>query len=218
MTHPESQKEALIPSVKQPQKRETFGNLGPWAEPSWYSSLASPYYNESHKLLRDTLRHYIDENVKPHMLEWEEKGEAPKEARLAWARTGFAFADVPEPYRPKDVPGPAGIPVGEMDVFHLMIMTDENSRIEGGVGTSLGGASVIGVPPVIHHGTEDQKKKWLPGLFTWETSFALGITEPNGGVRLYLINPSNNAHNLHSPMSLTSKPPPQNQQTANTTS
>jgi alkylation response protein AidB-like acyl-CoA dehydrogenase len=62
-------------------------------------------------------------------------------------------------------------------------MSDENSRIEGGVGIALGGGSVIGVPPIVHHGTEEQKKMWLPGLFTWETSFCLGITEPSGGVR-----------------------------------
>jgi len=46
---------------------------------------------------------------------------------------------------------------------------------------SLAGASVIGIPPVIHHGTSEQKRKWLPGLFGWETSFCLGITEPGAG-------------------------------------
>jgi hypothetical protein len=171
-----------LSDVKPQSQKETFGNLGPWSEPSWYSSLASPYYNESHKKLRNALRSYIDENIKPYMLEWEEKGEAPVEERMKWAKTGFAFGDVPEPYRPKDVPGPAGIPVGEMDVFHLLVSTDEGSRIEGGVGTALAGGSVIGAPPIIHHGTEEQKRKWLPGLFNWETSFCLGITEPSGGV------------------------------------
>ncbi|KAH9882325.1 hypothetical protein J1614_000561 [Plenodomus biglobosus] len=181
MAPPTPQNNAPLPSVMNPQKKETFGNLGPWAEPSWYSSLASPYYNESHKRLRNAVRQYIDENVKPYMLEWEEKGEAPEQVRKAWAKSGFAFAEVPEPYRPKDVPGPAGIPVADMDLFHLMILTDEGARIEGGVGIALGGGSVIGAPPIIHHGTEEQKRKWLPGLFTWDTSFALGITEPSGG-------------------------------------
>lgn len=163
-------------------KQETFGNLGPWAEPSWYSSLASPYYNASHKKLRNTIRAYVDEHIKPHMLSWEEAGEAPHSERLKWAQTGFSFTDIPTPYRPSSVPGPAGIPVDQLDVFHMMIMTDEMSRIEGGVVTSLEGASVIGVPPIVHYGTEEQKRKWLPGLFSWETSFCLGITEPGGGV------------------------------------
>jgi alkylation response protein AidB-like acyl-CoA dehydrogenase len=190
-----------------PQKRDTFGNLGPWAEPSWYSSLASPYYNESHKKLRNAMRAYIDENVKPYMLEWEEKGEAPAEERMKWAKTGFAFGDVPEPYRPKDIPGPAGIPVGEMDIFHLLVSTDEGSRIEGGVGTALAGGSIIGVPPVVHHGTEEQKKKWLPGLFDWETSFCLGITEPSGGVRSCLLLLDCLANTTTSPTWPTFRPP-----------
>lgn len=183
MANPKPETKTPLPSSPMAApKRETFGNLGPWAEPSWYSSLASPYYNASHKKLRDAMRTYIDTNIKPYMLDWEEAGEAPVEERRKWAQSGFAFGDVPEPYRPQNVPGPASIPVGELDLFHLLIMSDESSRIEGGVGTALGGASMIGVPPIVHHGTEEQKQAWLPGLFTWETSFCLGITEPGGGV------------------------------------
>jgi alkylation response protein AidB-like acyl-CoA dehydrogenase len=155
-------------------KQEPYGNLGPWAEPSWYSSLASPYYNASHKHLRNMMRTYIDTHIKPYMLAWEEAGEAPASERLKWAATGFAFADVPEAYRPASVPGPAGIPVAQLDAFHLLVMTDESSRIEGGVATALAGASVIGVPPVVEAGSEAQKREWLPGLFTWETSYGAG--------------------------------------------
>lgn len=156
-------------------------NLGPWSEPPWSHGIASPYYNDSHRKLRDALRAYINENILPYSLDWEAKGEAPRYAARKWGRSGFAFADVPPQYRPKDIPGPAGIPVEELDVFHLLISTDEGSRVDGGVMSSLAGASVIGIPPVIHHGTEQQKRQWLPGLFDWQTSFCLGITEPSGG-------------------------------------
>ena len=47
--------------------------------------------------------------------------------------------------------------------------------------TSLSGGSVIGIPPIVNYGSEEQKAAWLPGLFSWETSFCLGITEPSGG-------------------------------------
>ena len=40
---------------------------------------------------------------------------------------------------------------------------------------------MIGSPPIINHGTGEQKQKWLPGLFDFEMSFCLGITEPSGG-------------------------------------
>jgi alkylation response protein AidB-like acyl-CoA dehydrogenase len=163
------------------KETSTFGKLTPWAEPAWSHGIPSPYYAKSHSQLRDALRKYVDEKILPYSLDWEEQGEAPYEEQLKWAQSGFAFNDVPPPYRPKDLPGPAGIPVNELDVFHLLISTDETSRVEGGVTTSLGGASVIGIPPVIHHGTEEQKLRWLPGLFDFSTSFCLGITEPSGG-------------------------------------
>jgi hypothetical protein len=60
-------------------KRETFGNLNPWSEPAWYNVLSSPYYNDSHRRLREFVRNYIDENVLPYAEEWEEAGEVPKE-------------------------------------------------------------------------------------------------------------------------------------------
>jgi alkylation response protein AidB-like acyl-CoA dehydrogenase len=156
-------------------------NTAPWSEPAWSHGIASPYYNDSHRQLRDALRTYIDKNILPYQFDWAAQGGCPREEALKWAKSGFAFGDVPPQYRPKDIPNPAGIPIDRMDVFHLLVSTDEGSRMEGGVGSSLAGASVIGIPPVIHHGTEEQKQKWLPGLFDWSTSFCLGITEPTGG-------------------------------------
>ncbi|KAM3419452.1 hypothetical protein BST61_g5378 [Cercospora zeina] len=163
------------------QRERPFGNLAPWSEPAWSHGIPSPYYNESHKEYRNALREYVNKHILPGALEWEEAGGAPESARLQWAKSGFAFSDVPVQYRPKDVPFPGDVPVGQLDAFHLLISTDETSRVEGGVTSCLGGGSVIGIPPVIHHGTEEQKQKWLPGLFTQQTCFCLGITEPSGG-------------------------------------
>lgn len=57
----------------------------------------------------------------------------------------------------------------------------EVSRIGyAGVTVGLSGGTAIGLPPVIHHGTEEQKKKWLPGVLTGDITFCLGATEPSG--------------------------------------
>ncbi|KAI1423181.1 acyl-CoA dehydrogenase [Xylaria sp. FL1777] len=154
----------------------------PWAEPPWLTSLVSPYYNESHRKLQAYARKYYDENVIPHMLEWEEKGDCPGAAKTSYLKSGLGLLDVPKEYRPKEHRMVAGIPIDELDIFHHLILRDEASRVEGGVMVALsGGANVIGVPPIVNHGTEAQKQRWLPGLFTGETSFCLGITEPSGG-------------------------------------
>lgn len=153
----------------------------PWAEPAWYKTLDSPYYNKTHRDLRDKIRQYVDKNILPHALEWEEKGDAPREEALKYAQSGIPFDDVPEKYRPAHIPRLAEIPQDQTDVFHLLVSADEMARVEGGVLFALGGASSIGAPPIIYYGTEEQKAKWLPGLFSWKTSFSLGVTEPTGG-------------------------------------
>lgn len=173
----------ILDAVLDKGNASTTGGTGlsPWSEPAYVHGMPSPYYKDSHRKLRTALRKYINDNILTHQLDWEAEGGAPREAALKWAKSGFAFGEVPSQYRPKSIPNPVGILPDEMDPFHLLVGTDETSRVEGGVTISLSGASVIGIPPVIYYGTEEQKTKWLPGLFDWTTSFSLGITEPNAG-------------------------------------
>ncbi|CEJ92833.1 Putative Acyl-CoA dehydrogenase [[Torrubiella] hemipterigena] len=151
----------------------------PWSEPAWYTSLNSPYYNESHRKLRNRVRAYIDTNVLPYAMEWEEKGEVPKAEAIKYLQSGFALEDIPAQFKPANLPS---LVEGQApDAFHMLILIDETSRIEGGVNIGLAGANSIGIPPIVNYGTPEQQAKWLPGLFTFDTSFCLGITEPTGG-------------------------------------
>ncbi|EFQ25976.1 acyl-CoA dehydrogenase domain-containing protein [Colletotrichum graminicola] len=160
---------------------EPYGNRAPFAEPSWYNPLASPYYKASHRRVRDHVRKYIEEHISPNILDWEEKGQVPDEARLHYAKAGLIYPDLPKEYR-QGVPLPGDVPAEEWDVFHSLVVSYELSKIwAAGVSAGMSGGSTIGVPPVIHHGTDEQKKRWLTGLFTGQTSFCLGCTEPTGG-------------------------------------
>ncbi|KAH7141532.1 acyl-CoA dehydrogenase [Dactylonectria estremocensis] len=153
----------------------------PWSEPSWYRTGNSVYFNISHRHLRDNIRGYVNKNILPYSLGWEEDGVVPEEAALSYSCSGIPLDDIPQQYRPKNVPNMAGITQDKLDVFHLLVSADEIARIEGGVAIALGGASVIGAPPVINYGSEEQKARWLPGLFSRQTNFCLGVTEPSGG-------------------------------------
>jgi hypothetical protein len=88
--------------------------LIPFAEPAWYTGLASPYYNASHHRLRKFMRNYMDENIIPHVFEWEEKKQQPKELFKQVADQGFIAAAM-FPLPPKEymqgVTLPAGIKV-----------------------------------------------------------------------------------------------------------
>ncbi|KAI8238711.1 Acyl-CoA dehydrogenase [Colletotrichum sp. SAR 10_99] len=127
------------------------------------------------------VRDFVDTHLLPYAQEWEAAGECPLAARLQFAKSGLAFLDVPREYRPRELMTIAGIPFDELDVFHELILMDEMARIPSGVPLALAGASNVGAPPVWTAGTEEQKRRWLPGLFTWETSFCLAITEPTAG-------------------------------------
>lgn len=76
----------------------SYGNLAPFAEPAWYNALASPYYNESHRKVRDHVRAYLNEHIVPHLEKWEEDGHVPDEARRHFARSGMAFQTIPQQY------------------------------------------------------------------------------------------------------------------------
>lgn len=146
-----------------------------WSEPPWLGSLESPYDNEPHRKLQSYVRSYVDENILPYALEWEAQGDCPEEAKAAWISSGLPLADIPAKYKPPEHRSLAGIPADELDAFHSLILSDQLSRFEGGVNIALsGGANPIGLPPVLHHGTEEQRRRWVPGLFTRETNFCLG--------------------------------------------
>ncbi|KAK2038395.1 acyl-CoA dehydrogenase NM domain-like protein [Colletotrichum somersetense] len=121
---------------------EPYGNRAPFPEPAWYNALASPHYEESHRRVHD---HNIEDHISPNILDWEEKGHVPDEARLHFARAGLIYPDLPEGYR--------------WDVFHSLVVSYELSRIwAAGVSAGMSGVSgetTIGVPLVIHHGGSD---------------------------------------------------------------
>ncbi|KEZ41687.1 Acyl-CoA dehydrogenase domain-containing protein [Scedosporium apiospermum] len=158
-----------------------YGNPAPFAEPAWYNALASPYYNDSHRRLRNYVRSYLEKNVFPYVEEWEEEGSVPKDASRDYARAGLAFQEMPAEYS-GGIGLPGGIPFDEWDIFHFVVLHYELAKICcGGVAAGLGAGSAIGVPPIVRYGTEEQKRRWLPGVFSGDTVFCLGATEPTGG-------------------------------------
>ncbi|KAH6889855.1 acyl-CoA dehydrogenase domain-containing protein [Thelonectria olida] len=142
---------------------DPLGNPAPFAEPAWYNALASPYYHNSHRRLQRAVCKYLEDNILPNVEEWEENGEVPLEDRRRYVQAGFAFQEMPAEYA-DSVGLPGGASVEEWDVFHFFVLNYEIARIRsGGVVGGLAGGSAIGIPPVIHFGTQEDASFCLGG-------------------------------------------------------
>lgn len=129
------------------------------------------YFNETHGMVRDTMRRFIDEAVKPHIDEWEEAGSFP---RALYAQAGgLGLLSIGHP---TEFGG-----TGEQDVFLKVAASEELMRSgSGGFVASLGSLD-IGLPPVWRVGSEALKQRIVPQVLAGEKIIALAITEPSGG-------------------------------------
>lgn len=60
-----------------------FGSTAPFAEPLWYSRNNSPYYKDSHYVLRAYVRDYVEKDLKPYAEECEKAGFVSPQVRLS---------------------------------------------------------------------------------------------------------------------------------------
>jgi alkylation response protein AidB-like acyl-CoA dehydrogenase len=155
----------------------------PYSEPLLPQlDIPSPYYTETHHSLRAYVRQYISEHIAPYAQEWETAGEIPSHVYKKHCLLGFGIVHpltTPEDSANLSLPG--GVKREEWDTWCGLIVADEFNRV-GFVGViwGLGGGNGIGCPPIARFGTEEQRRRWLPGVARGELRFCVGITEPDG--------------------------------------
>jgi len=124
---------------------------------------------EDQKMLRELCRQIAEEKIRPQSRELDEKEEFPKEIMQTLGQSDLFSLCIPEAY------GGMGSGLAE-----LCIATEEISRVDGGVATAYA-ASFLGMFPILLHGTEEQKKKYLPDIASGKHLTAFGLTEPEAG-------------------------------------
>jgi acyl-CoA dehydrogenase len=132
----------------------------------------SPYYDETHEALAQSVRRFVAREVAPHIDRWEGEGELPRALHRKAAEAGILGLRYPEAY--------GGHSEG-FDIFHGMTQTEELSAVgAGGLGASLM-THGIGLPPILAMGAEEMKQRVAVPVLAGEKIIALGITEPSGG-------------------------------------
>lgn len=68
---------------------DPFGDLIPYADPSWYQSYHTPYFNQSHADLRAEVREWMESDVMPYVTEWDEAKKVPDSIYKAMGDKGY---------------------------------------------------------------------------------------------------------------------------------
>jgi acyl-CoA dehydrogenase len=129
-----------------------------------------PLFETEHEDFRKTARAFFEREVLPHHAQWEKDGIVPREVWLAAGEAGLLCFDVPEEY------GGAGV----SDFRYNVVLSDEQTRC-GASGPGFSVHSDIIVPYLTSLGSEEQKRRWLPGCVSGETITAIAMTEPGAG-------------------------------------
>ncbi|MBC9798144.1 acyl-CoA dehydrogenase family protein [Sinomicrobium weinanense] len=128
-------------------------------------------FSEEQKMMRDTVRDFIDREVWPNKERFEKKDYAFTEEIMRKAgELGLLSVAVPEEY------GGMG-----MDFVSTMLVCDYISGATGSIATAFGAHTGIGTMPILLYGTEEQKKKYVPRLATGEWFGCYCLTEPGAG-------------------------------------
>jgi len=127
-------------------------------------------YFEEHEQFRRTVRAFLDKEHEPNLKTWEQKGGLDRAFWCKAGKAGILGASVPEAYG-----GPGG------DFVFSVILAEE---LGATVGTATTGSSLmtdIAVNILLQFGTEEQKRRYCPGIVAGEISQAMPLTEPSVG-------------------------------------
>lgn len=126
--------------------------------------------NLEYKEIRDMVSKFTDAEVAPLAASIDEHGEIPKDLVNKLFENGFMGSYVPESY------GGAG-----MDYMSYAIIVEEISRGCASTGVLISAHTSLCIWPILTYGTEEQKKKYLPGLASGGVVGCFCLSEPNAG-------------------------------------
>lgn len=126
--------------------------------------------SEDQELLRDEVRRFAEERIRPGLAERDRKHEFPVDIFKEMGEMGLLGMLVPEEY------GGAGL-----DPLTYCIAMEEIARVDPAVAVTMSVTNSVCGWPVNRFGSEELKRKVLPSLATGETLGGFGLTEPGAG-------------------------------------
>ena len=136
-----------------------------------------PIFEQEHNMFRDQVRKFFAREAEPNRARWEEQGMVDRTFWNKCGEAGLLCPTVPEAY------GGLGL-----DFRYNAVVSEEVGYLGAALGLSL--QSDIVADYLVAYGSEEQKRKWLPGLVSGDVVTAIAMTEPGAGSDLQGIKTS----------------------------
>jgi alkylation response protein AidB-like acyl-CoA dehydrogenase len=131
----------------------------------------SYFFSEEHQLFRQSLRDFLERDIRPHVDSFEEQGFVPRWVYEKFGEMGYFGLNMPEAY------GGLGL-----DFWYTIVFYEEMCRMNsGGLGAALGAHAFLALVHLEAQATDEQKKYYLAAGIAGEKIGCLAITEPFGG-------------------------------------
>ena len=130
------------------------------------------HYETEHIAFGEAVRAFIDKEMVPNFLEWEQIGATPRELFQVAGQNGFLGMAVPEEY------GGGGV-----SDFRFNQAMNEQMAYAGVTGAGLGLTlhNDTCLPYFLTYASDQQRRRWLPGIVSGELITAVAMTEPGAG-------------------------------------
>jgi short-chain 2-methylacyl-CoA dehydrogenase len=125
---------------------------------------------DEQRLLRDTVREFALQEVKPVAEELDRTKSFPYEIVARLGELGLMGIPFPDEY--------GG---GGADTLSYVLAVEELARIDSSVAITMAAHTSLGTMPIYLWGTDQQKSEWLPELCAGRKLAAFGLTEPEAG-------------------------------------
>src|SRR5438128_12031066 len=125
--------------------------------------------SDEERLVRDTTRKFIEDNLIPIIEECNRAGRFPRELVKPMADLGFFGASL------------KGYGCAGMSNVEYGLMTQELERGDSGIRSFVSVQSALVMYPIYAFGSEEQENKWLPLLQQGKKIGCFGLTEPQFG-------------------------------------
>src|SRR5579864_7745384 len=150
------------------------GEVGGGAATMWehydYASVVDFELSSEQKEIQELAREFAAGEIEPHAAEWDREHRFPRELFAKLADLGLMGVCVPEEY------GGAGA-----DFLSYVLVLEELSRADAGVGVTVAVHTSACTLPLLAHGNEEQRARFVPPLARGEAIGAFALTEPGAG-------------------------------------